>query len=239
VPDNPQDETALQTVVRHAGLVERDFDRPEAFRAALERLPCCARDTQDAEQGDPVNIVLVGEFDHLAAALIRRGLRSDRRAIDDRQRLFGRRPDVVGRMTGQAATSPHWVRLWVAPIRYMGQPVFVGQVGRPVGGRRAISRQQDLELHPHVDEVRNFLIQDLMYSGGLAKLGFVGGVDKANPASTRVGAERSRFHTDGLRVVMFFVSRPRALSEIEILDWVPVLGRRETEARRELLPEMP
>jgi len=239
VPDNPPDETVLQTVVRHAEAVEMEFDQPETFRAALERLPCCTTDAQGTEHGDPLNIVLVGKFDHIAAAMIRRGLRSDRRTIDDTQRLFDRRPDVVGRRIGQASASPHWIRLWVAPFRYLGQPVFVGQVGRPIGGRRAITEEHDLVLHQDVDEVRNFLIQDLMYSGGLAKLGFVEGVGKADLAQPRDSLGGGRYHTDGLRAVMFFVPRPRALSDIEILDWVPALELREAEAKAKLVPETP
>jgi len=38
---------------------------------------------------------------------------------------------------------------------------------------------------------------------------------------------------------MFFVPRPRALSDIEILDWVPALELREAEAKAKLVPETP
>jgi len=31
------------------------------------------------------------------------------------------------------------------------------------------------------------------------------------------------YYTDGLRAVLFFVPRPLALSDIEILDWMPLL----------------
>lgn len=239
VPDNPPDETALETVERHAEAVETDLDQAEALRAALERLPCCSTDAQGTELGDPINIVLVGEFENLATAMIRRGLRSDRRPIDDMHRLFGRRADMVGRTSGQAGASPHWIRLWVAPFRYLGQPVFVGQVGRPIGGRRAIAEQHELVLHQNVDEVRNFVIQDFMYSGGLAKLGFVEGVGKADPAQPRDSFAGGRYHTDGLQAVLFFVPRPRTLSDVEILDWVPALELLEAEAAAGTIPETP
>lgn len=38
------------------------------------------------------------------------------------------------------------------------------------------------------------------------------------------------YYTDGLRAVLFFVTRPLALSDIIILDWVPLLQQREAEA---------
>ena len=58
-----------------------------------------------------------------------------------------------------------------------------------------------------MDEARNLLVQDMMYSGGLDKLGFARG--SGTP-------ERG----DGLRAVLFFATRPLSLSDVEILDWV-------------------
>jgi hypothetical protein len=78
--------------------------------------------------------------------------------------------------------------------------------GTHVGGRFAAAEGKELVLHPDVDEARNLLIQDLLYSGGL------------------VG---TTYHTDGLRAVMFFATRPLALLDVRLLDWVPYLERRE------------
>jgi hypothetical protein len=79
-----------------------------------------------------------------------------------------------------------------------------------------------------VDEARNLLIQDLLYSGGLAQLGFVAGVGLAPVAQPRASLAGTTYHTDGLRAVMFFATRPLALSDVRLLDWVPYLERRET-----------
>ena len=70
-----------------------------------------------------------------------------------------------------------------------------------------------------MDEARNLLVQDMMYSGGLEKLGFVAGGRASG--------------SDGLRVVMFFATRPRSLSDVELLDWEPYLQRRVEAASRE------
>jgi len=226
VPDDPPDQEALQIVTRYIAAQREDLDDADAFRAALERLVCCAVDAKGAESGDPVNVVLVGEFADIGAALVRRGFRSDRLNSDDAQRLFGRPPDTVARKAGQGGVPAHWLRGWVAPLRYRGQPVFVGQVGRPVGGRFAVADGTELVLHPDVDEARNLLVQDMLYSGGLAKLGFVGGSGAAD-ARTGGSLAGTAYHTDGLRAVMFFVTRPLALSDIQLLDWVPYLGQRE------------
>ena len=41
---------------------------------------------------------------------------------------------------------------------------------------------------------------------------------------------QSYYFSDGLRAVMFFVTRPVALSEVQLLDWVPYLQSAESEA---------
>jgi hypothetical protein len=219
VPDDEPDVEAARILALYEKAREQDLQELDALRAALAALPCCAA----GPVGDPVNLVLVSELDDVGAALQRRGFRADRRAVDDAQVLFGRPPDIVARKAGSAGLSPHWMRVWVAPLTFRGQSVFVGQVGRPVGGRTAAAGDRT-RLHPNVDEARNMLIQDLLYSGGLARLGFVAG------GPTSDGDGDARYSSDGLRAVLFFVTRPLALSDIEFLDWEPYLEQHNAEA---------
>ncbi|MGC1955494.1 MAG: LssY C-terminal domain-containing protein [Gammaproteobacteria bacterium] len=230
VPDDPPDEQMWQLLAQYRKAEHENIDDADTLRAMLERLPCCAANARGAIAGEPFNVVLVGEFDDIGAALVRRGFRSLRVGFDGAQRLFGRPPDIVLRKAGQGGVPATWIRGWVAPLRYRSQPVFLVQAGRPIGGRFAIADRNDLVLHPDVDEARNLLIQDLLYSGGLAKLGFVGGVQVTRPRGNVTG---SKYFTDGLRAVMFFATRPLALSDFQLLDWVPYLERRGVGAPAE------
>jgi hypothetical protein len=227
VPDSAPDEQSLQMLVRRADAPAVDYREPDALRAALEQLPCCAMGPDGTAAADPLNVVMIGTFADIAAALTRRGFRRDAQALDRAQRLFGRPPDAVVRKSGQGGVPAHWMRVWIAPLRYQGQSVFLVQAGRPVGGRFAVAEGKDLVLHPDVDEARNLLIQDLLYSGGLAQLGFVAGVGLATVDQPRHSLAGTTYHTDGLRAVMFFATRPLALSDVRLLDWVPYLERRE------------
>lgn len=211
----------------YAGVQVVDYQDAEAFRMALEQLSCCA--TNNKAAGDPINLVLVGKMTDIAASLVRRGFRRKVNTFDSAQQLFGRAPDYVVRKAGQGGTPSNWIRGWLAPLRYQGQPVFLVQTGRPVGGRFASSENDHLILHPDVDEARNFFIQDMLYSGGLAKLGFVKGVNKLDKEQAEQW-QANGYYTNGLRAVLFFVTRPLTLSEVEILDWVPLLEQREAEA---------
>lgn len=200
-----------------------DYQDPVALRSTLVQLPCCA------SGGDPVNMIFIGDITDVAAAVIRRGYRVQRHDSDARQRLFDRPPDLVMRKSGDGVAA-NWLRIWVAPLRYRGKPVLMVQSGRPRGGRFDIASSDEPQLHPNIDESRDLLIQDLMYSGGLAQLGYVGGVGAVPGTLPENADSAARYHTDGLRAVLFFVTRPLALSEIVLLDWEPLLQRREAEA---------
>lgn len=244
VPDDVTDETTrLDRATRLIEAAEADYQQADEFRAALERLPCCATNADGSRAGDPVNVVLVGTIEAVAAAVIRRGFRTDIKTVDKEQHLFDRKPDFVIRKVGQSAAPANWLRIWVAPFRYQGKPVFLVQAGRPLGWRFAnpeemgeveeeVEQEQQLEptLNPGIDGVRGQLIEDLLYSGGLAKLAFVNGVGATEAGEYRNSLGGNRYQTDGLRAVMFLVTRPLSLSDLELLDWHPVLKLREIEA---------
>jgi hypothetical protein len=106
--------------------------------------------------------------------------------------------------------------------------VYLVQAGRPVGGRLVASDSERLPIHHLVDEARNVLVQDLMYSGGLSRLGFTrgSGIDSPEPAASVA----EHYESDGLRAVLFFSTRPVTLSEIDVLDWIPHLSNAERAA---------
>ncbi len=203
-----------------------------AFRQALEQLPASTSVAQGAAESGPLNVVLIGKLADIAAALIRREYRHAPTPADAAQQVFGRPPDFVSRKAGQGGVTANWMRIWVAPLYYQGQTVFVGQAGRPVGGRFMATDDAAPRLHPDVDEARAYVIQDLLYSGGLAKLGFVGGVNAVSAEQHRNQPEELNYHSDGLRAVLFFVTRPLSLADAEILDWVPALEVQAAEAAK-------
>jgi hypothetical protein len=129
----------------------------------------------------------------------------------------------VLRKQAQAGAPSTWMRGWLAPIRFEGRSVYLVQVGRPVGGRFA--PRTGIVLHGDVDEARNLLIQDMMDSAGLEKLGFATGVGEAPEARPRSTLGGARYHTDGLRAVLFLATRPLSLADVELLPWVPYLER--------------
>jgi hypothetical protein len=233
VPGGNMDPRLAQIPFPYLRTAITDYQDLASLRAALKQLPCCATDATGAVLADPLNAVGIGQFTDIGAALVRRNYRRDAHASDLAQRVFGREPDFVMRKQAQGGSPATWIRGWVAPLLYKGQMVYVAQVGRPVGGRFAPRDESHPMLQGNVDEARNYLIQDLMYSGGLDKLGFVNGVGAAPPTHPRTTLDGSTYYTDGLRAVVFFATRPRSISDVEFLDWVPYLGVHGTLHRGE------
>ncbi|MGK4301946.1 LssY C-terminal domain-containing protein, partial [Klebsiella pneumoniae] len=69
------------------------------------------------------------------------------------------------------------LRLWMTPLRYQGQPVWIGQVSRDIGVRFTW-RTWNLTTHridPDVDEAREYVVEDLMQVGRLEMAGYVPG----------------------------------------------------------------
>ena len=236
VPDDQADESVdirLEKVIQLIEAVTDDYQDINEFRARLEQLPCCATSADGNEAGDPLNVIMIGEVTDIATSFVRRGFRMDVLEFDNAQWLFGRPPDIVARKTAQGGVPANWVRMWVAPFRYQGQAVFLVQTGRRQGWRLAEVQEKDMVLNPYVDEVRNFLIQDMVYSSGLQKIAFVSGVGATEPGESRGSLGGASYQTDGLRTVLFFVTRPLSLSDIEILDWDHYLKLREIDAVKE------
>ena len=208
-----------------------------SLRDTLEQLPCCATSSTDGSTGDPINIIMIGDLMDIASALVRRGYRHGPLPVDDTQ-LYNNRPaDIVMRKAGQGGVTSNWLRAWLAPFSFDGHPVLLMQSGRPVGGRFIDIETDDVVLHPDIDETRSVVVQDMMYSGGLEKLGYIAGIP---PVTTDYMSEHLgdlRYHTDGLRAVMFIITRPLSLDDVQVLDWVPLLERMAIEAEAELIRE--
>ncbi len=220
----PGEESDARNLIHPYAAAEIDhYDDPDALRNALASLPCCGATGDGRPVGEPLNVVLIGKPDDIAAALSRRGFRRDESAADATQQVFGRPSDLTVRKRAKAGASKGWLRIWRAPLSYRGEMVFVAQAGRAIGGRFVPESIGELRLHADVDEVRNQLIHDFMYSGGLEKIAFVGGVGEATADQPTSLPGGGRYFTDGRRVALFLSTRPRTFAEVEILQWEPIL----------------
>jgi hypothetical protein len=229
-----------------------DYTDDDAFRSALEALPCCATNEDGSKNGDPLNLVIVGGLDDAFPALVRRGwtpteekwsgaitktvtsaLSGERyinAPVSDLY-LFGRAQDLALQKARDTIHQRNHLRLWLTPMRYRGKPVWVGQISRDIGVRLTWHSPTFTthKIDPDVDEARTALTEDMAYSQNLQKIGFVRGVGAAPQGTTRQNLTTDPYYTDGYRAVLVFDRQPTSLSEIEFFQW-------EAAARLNALP---
>ena len=215
-----------------------NYTDDDAFRVALEALPCCATNKDGSKNGDPLNLIIVGGLDDAFPALVRRGwspteqrwsgaimkvitsaLSGERYVnapVSDLY-LFGRPQDLALQKARDTIHQRNHLRLWLSPMRYHDKPVWVGQISRDIGIRFTF-HSPTLTTHkidPDVDEARTALTEDMAYSQNLAKIGSVKGVGAAPQSAPRENLTTDPYYTDGYRQVLIFDRYPSSLSEIE------------------------
>jgi len=208
------------------------YDLP-GLRKALVPLPCCSSDQSGSRENDVLNLVLVGDGDDVLQALLRAGW-FERMAAErgsgstaEAAYLFGRTADAVFRTTRPETGSRSELRLWMAPMQVDKQPVWVGDVIHLLE-----DSDGSISSDPDIDDARDFFLQDLWYSQGLAQFAWVQGpnvVPMDQPKKDILGHE---YFTDGYRIVMWPSSTPFSLLEVNYLPWdnppkrlVPGAGR--------------
>ena len=128
----------------------------------------------------------------------------------------------------RARTSIHernHLRLWLAPMRFEGKLVWIGQISRDIGVRFTTKTITTHKIDPDVDETRSFVIQDLWYSQGLEKFGYVKGVGAASYDEPRGNLTGDPYFTDGLRAILWVSSQPSAFSDVGWFDWEYPISR--------------
>lgn len=217
----------------HAAVDVATLFAPEEFqdvseaglREALLGMPCCADVPTGFSTGLPVNVAFVGRGRDVLTALLRAGWYEVARPstrIEQRRspQLYGRVPDAVFRLARGGRVERNELRVWLAPIRVAGEPVWVAQmthyVSRPT---RVGTALLDARLDPDVDDARNYMLQRMWYSQALDRFAFVEGERLDTAADLSAFFEGSRFFSDGHRLVLWLSAEPISLLESRNLRW--------------------
>lgn len=258
LPDGDFDYERLDLARTYAGRTLPDL-RADELRAELERLPCCAADGDGKAEGDPLNIALVGEASHVLNSLTRSGwsfthritLRSVRReaaaAIEGAPYavapvsslyVFGRKQDLALQRARQSIAQRNHMRLWLAPFRCEGRPVWIGQVSRDIGVK-ATTKSVTFTTHiidPQVDETREYLLHSLLAQGFVDRFGFARGSAVATNDQPRHNLTGDPYLSDGMRLVVFLSPDPLPPEQTRNLLWersaAPIAEGQSDAARR-------
>jgi hypothetical protein len=204
----------------------------------LSEMPPSTANAEQSRAGDPVNLVMVGEFELLLGAMAARWDESEiitfatcwktirsfligthyRYSPVSALYLFGRSQDIALQRSRRSINERLHLRLWLTPLRFQEQSVWVGQVSRDIGVRFT-TKTWNLTTHrvdPDVDEARDYVIEDLQQVGRIEATGYVDGVGACDSADPRRNLTGDPYFTDGKRAVIL-LSKTR--TSPRFVDW--------------------
>ena len=262
LPDGDFDYEQLDTARLYPGESLPELTTDER-RSTLEQLPCCAMDADGQREGDPLNFVLVGESSDVLNSLSRSGwsfthridFRTVRREVGaaiagtaypvapvSSLYVFGRKQDVALQRARRSIAQRNHLRLWLAPYRFEGRPVWIGQISRDIGVK-VTPRSPTLTTHvidPEVDTTREYLLHSLVAEGFVDLFGFVKGSAAGTAAQPRLNLTGDPYHSDGLRLVVILSREPVTPDRIRSLLWeqsaAPIAEGQSEAARRNVRP---
>lgn len=208
-----------------------------ALEAWLQRQPRCTSNARGTVEGDPLNLVIVGDratieeclgtWDETESLTLGTAWKTARAFLLESQYRYspvsplyldGRQQDVALQRARLSLNQRLHLRLWATSVRLDGRTVWIGQVSRDIGVRFTL-RTWNLTTHlidPDVDEARNYILDSLLGAGFVARFGFVSGVEAASVGAPRRNLTGDPYFTDGLRAVAV-LSRTRTVPSF--LSW--------------------
>lgn len=210
----------------------------ETLKSKLGAMPATTSDSRGRRKGDPVNLVVIGEFSTVIGGFASRWDQTEIITLGSCWRtfkafligsdyryspvsalyLFQRSQDFALQMVRDSINERLHLRLWATPLRFEGQPVWVGQVSRDIGVRFTW-RTWNLTTHridPDVDEARDYVMEDLFEAGRIAAGGYIPGVGPCKKESPRHNLTGDPYYTDGHRAIVQ-LSAERTVPRI--LNW--------------------
>jgi LssY C-terminus len=189
----------------------------------LQALPGATMNRTGTRSGDPLNLVVVGDFDTVLTGFGARWDETEAISFSSCWRTFkafsfgaryryspvsplyvsGRCQDFALQRARQTINERLHLRLWMAALRFQGKPVWIGQISRDIGVRFT-PKTWNLTTHridPNVDDARDYVLDDLMEGGRVSQVGYVTGVGGAVRTEPKRNLTGDPYFTDGLRAV--------------------------------------
>jgi len=210
---------------------------PELARR-LGEMPAATTNAKGLKPGDPVNLVVIGEFETVLSAFTARWDECEtitlatcwkttkaflfgaeyRYSPVSPLHLFGRSQDVALQRIRSSINERLHLRLWMTPLRFEGRPVWVGQISRDIGVRFT-TQVWNLTTHridPNIDESRDYVVEDLLRAERIEAVGYVDGVGACGRENPKRNLTGDPYFTDGKRVV---IALSRARTAPRYVGW--------------------
>jgi hypothetical protein len=216
------------------------IDDPEELQKALRSLPRSTVDKKGKNEGDPLNLVVIGMAEAAGPIFSQRnwditeeirwgtvfktikafftGSRYQFSPVSSLY-VFGRRQDIALQKIRGTIHERNHLRLWLTPIVYQGKDVWIGQISRDIGVRFTWKTFVTHKIDPDVDSARLYLAQDLLLTQHVKAIGTVEGVEAAPRDAPRKNLTGDPYFTDGLRLVTILSSTMVHSDDLDVLEW--------------------
>jgi hypothetical protein len=195
-----------------------------ALVARLTSMPPATTNGKATRTGDPVNLVVIGEFATILSAFGARWDESEtitfrtcwktarsfllgsqyRYSPVSPLHLLGRTQDIALQRSRRSINERLHLRLWLTQYRFDKKPVWIGQISRDIGVRFT-PKTWNLTTHridPDVDEARDYVVEDLMEAERIDAVGYVDGVGACEQGTPKRNLTGDPYFTDGRRAVI-------------------------------------
>ena len=206
----------------------------------IENMTCCVTDKKGKGSGDPLNLVVIGRPTDIYTAFIRAGW-DETETVTRTSTLktigsflsggeyryspvsglyvFDRPQDVAFQKARENIHERNHLRLWMSRATFEGEPVFMGQISRDIGVRFTSKTITTHKIDPDVDETREYLLENLVYSQALEKFAYVGGVGEVSYENPKGNLTGDPWFSDGYRLVLWVTSEPVAIDDLKFVEW--------------------
>ncbi len=200
-----------------------DCDLPTLMEH-LRTFPTVTHNHLNKGSGDPINLVVIGDFETLLTAFSARWDETEvislatcwktaqsfllgvqyRYSPVSSLYLFGRSQDIALQQIRKSISARLHLRLWLAPVTFERHPVWIGQVSRDIGVRftMAVWNLTTHRIDPDVDEARDYVLEDLLDAERVRAAGYVDATTPCSADSPRPNLTGDPYFTDGKRVVI-------------------------------------
>lgn len=221
------------------------YKTEDEIRKAIKDLPCCIMNEDGTDETYPVNFIFIGNGEDIFSALIRQGWDvtepfSDMWLKLDKKKYFAsplfrttpmeyfyyfNRPQDLSLQKARykekgTVRQRNEMRAWLAPIEFNGKSVWVISTTRDVG--TDVDKVKDFltkKIDPDLNETSSFLIEDMVLSQNVNKIGFIGKLPPSSKDNPRKNYKDQVWWFDGLWAVLLFDDKPNSLSDITFYNW--------------------
>lgn len=201
----------------------------------LKKIPCCTTNKKGARNGDPINLVVIGELEDLItvftsarwdmteALTFHSGLKMAKAFITgDNDRYSpvsplyygGHSHDIAFQKTRNNINQRLHFRLWYTPWRFQSKPVWIGTISRDIGVKFTWKTWYltTHKIDPNLDDARDYLLSDLIETEKISRYGFLKAGDPVLAAKPWKNLTDDPFYMDNKRLVLELATQDTQVS---------------------------